>query len=155
MAGLCRLAGAQATTGGEGRWLRREGLLQPVSSHAAGYDDSARAHLSAYMRDDGVNADPIFQRLSTIRGGIVTRRRAELVPDREWYRSRIFTDHLRPCGSDHRLTSLYAWGPTGETSCFTLLRALGERIFPSVSARSSHSFMSNWAFDRRSLASWY
>jgi DNA-binding CsgD family transcriptional regulator len=129
MAGLCRLAGAIGAAGGEGRRLRPSGLLQPVSNHVVGLDDAARAHQVVYMREYGVNADPIFQGIQKIRSAIVTRRRVDLVCDREWYRSSAFTDYRRPCGSDHQLTSMYTRRPGGETSCFALVRSLGERDF--------------------------
>src|SRR5262245_2694434 len=91
MTGLCRLAGATATIGGEGRWVLPDRRLQPVTSYVVGYDDSARAHQAAYMREYGVDHDPIFQGIQKIRPtAIVTRRRVELVSDRTWYRSRSF-----------------------------------------------------------------
>lgn len=129
MAGLSRLVGATLVAGGEGRGFAATGLLEPVSVHGVGFDASTRRHLSAYMDEYGVNADPIFQRLYSSGPRTATRRRVELVPNREWYRSRTFNDYLRPCGSDHQLTSLYTWGPTGEMSCLAMTRALGERDF--------------------------
>lgn len=54
MAGLCRLAGAMATVGGEGRWVRSDGRLQPLTSYIVGYDAAARAHQAAYMRENGI-----------------------------------------------------------------------------------------------------
>ena len=129
MAGLCRLAGAMAVTGGEGRRLQPSRLLQPISNYVVGLDDAARAHQTVYMREYGVNADPIFQGIQKIRAGIVTRRRVDLVRDRDWYRSAAFTDYRRPCGGDHQLTSMYTCAPSGDLSCFGLVRALGERDF--------------------------
>lgn len=89
-----------------------------------GLDETARAHQRTYMRDYGVNADPSFQSIQKIQSTIVTRRRADLVRDQDWYRSPAFYDYRRPCGADHQLTSLYTYGPSGEMSCFSLVRAL-------------------------------
>jgi DNA-binding CsgD family transcriptional regulator len=129
LAGLCRLAGAMAGAGGEGRWLGASRLLQPISNHVVGLGETARAHQAVYMREYGVNADPIFQGIQKLPRGTVTRRRAELVRDGDWYRSAAFTDYRRPCGADHQLTSLSTYAATGETSCLSLVRALGERDF--------------------------
>jgi hypothetical protein len=77
------------------------------------------SHQAAYMREHGVNADPIFQGIQRIQARVVTRRRADLVPDRDWYRSSAFADYRRPCGGDHQLTSVCTGGPGGAMSCFS------------------------------------
>lgn len=129
MAGLCGLVGAIATTGGEGRWLPPSRLMQPHSYYSAGLGDAARAHHGLYMREYGVNADPIFQGIQKSRLGILTRRRVDLVRDRDWYLSPAFNEYRRPWGADHQLTSVYTAASGVELSCFALVRALGDRDF--------------------------
>ncbi|MGE3509988.1 MAG: helix-turn-helix transcriptional regulator [Vicinamibacterales bacterium] len=129
MSGVCRLAGAASATGGEGRWLRPSQLLQPATAHAFGLNDTGVALLSSYMRDYGVNADPIYRRLQHTSGRIVTRRRIELVSDHEWYRSPGFVDYRRRVYMDHQLTSMFQVSSTGAASCIAIHREVGDQDF--------------------------
>jgi len=129
MQGICRIVGAAAATGGEGRWQRPLHPLAAVSSYAVGLDPAAKAALFAYMHEFGVNADPIFQGLQRRLERLVTRRRGELVSDREWYASKAFNDYHRRAGIDHQLTSIYQRRRSDAVSCLTLPRALGDRDF--------------------------
>lgn len=129
MAGVCRLVGASAATGGEGRWLRPSHPLEAVTSHSHGLNDAEQARLFVYMREFGVNADPIFQALQHVPARVVIRRRTELVSDRAWYGSKAFNEYRRSCDADHQLTSLVQVTPTGATSCLALHRSVGDRDF--------------------------
>ncbi len=129
MQGLCRIVGAVAITGGEGRWQRPLRPLAPASSYAVGLDPAARTLLFAYMHHFGVNADPIFQRLQRRSDRLVTQRRAELVSNRDWYRSSAFIDYHRGSGIDHQLTSVYQPRRSDAMSCLALHRASGDRDF--------------------------
>ncbi len=132
MAGVCRLAGAVAATGGEGRWLRpshAQHALQPATSHAFGLNDTAQVLLSAYMREYGVNADPIYRPFQRMPGSIVTRRRVELVSDREWYRSPAFVDYRRRVHCDHQLTSMCQVSAAGAASCIAIHRGTRDHDF--------------------------
>ncbi|MGE3509989.1 MAG: hypothetical protein AB7N65_14015 [Vicinamibacterales bacterium] len=73
MGALIRLVGAVAVTGGEGRWPRPRQLPVQVSMF-------------------GIHTDPVFRSLQGKSTRLETVRRAELVPDREWYRASTFVD---------------------------------------------------------------
>ena len=129
MSGLCRLVGAVAATGGEGWWRRRRGLVEPVTcqSHGLTAKDDRRLHV--YMREFGVNADPIYQRLHGASGRLVTRRRRQLVSDRDWYQSTAFNEYRRLCNVDHQLTSMFQVASNGATSCVAVHREIRDRDF--------------------------
>lgn len=129
MAGVSRLVGAVAVTGGEGRWLRPSHPLSPVTMGAVGLDAAAMGRMSAYMHEYGVNADPIFQALQRQTSRSVTRRRRELIPDRDWYRSSGFNDYRRPSHLDHQMTSVFQVSPSGAISCLALHRGANDRDF--------------------------
>ena len=129
MAGLCRLVGAASATGGEGRWARPLHPAEPVTSYSHGLNAAEHARLLVYMRDFGINADPIYQALQTVPDLHVIRRRAELVSDRDWYTSEAFNDYRRSCDADHQLTSLVQVSPTGATSVMALHRGVRDRDF--------------------------
>jgi DNA-binding CsgD family transcriptional regulator len=127
--GLCRLVGAPAATGGEGRWRRPHSSIEAVSAFDAGLDARARGLFVAYHREVGPAADPIFQALHRVPGPLVVRRRADLVPDAVWYRSRTWTDYRRLGGIDDQLTSIFEISGMGSVSVIALLRTRGERGF--------------------------
>ena len=129
--GIHRLVGGFATTGGEGVWLRPSKPLRPLTTVLVGLDETGRERLSAYMRDQGVLTDPIFQRLQHVAERIVTRTRRELVSNREWYRSASFNEYRRVGGCDHQLTSVYQVSPQGAMSSLCIHRGVGERDFSS------------------------
>jgi hypothetical protein len=103
-AGLCRLVGAHAATGGEGFWLRPTQPVRPMTQCVVGFDDRAYEFFAAYMRAHGVLDDPILRRFQHLPGPITTHSRSELVPDREWYGSPSFNEYRRHAGCDHQLT---------------------------------------------------
>jgi DNA-binding CsgD family transcriptional regulator len=127
--GMCRLVGALGASGGEGMWSRPSKPLRPITTFMVGFDDTVRERLNAYMRVQGVLADPIFQRLQHVPGRIVTRTRRELVPNREWYRSLSFNEYRKGAGFDHQLTSIYQVSPQGAIATVCACRGLGERDF--------------------------
>src|SRR5687767_7508433 len=83
--GLSRLIGGSAVTGGEGYWLRPYGPVQPVTSHDTGLEATTRNYFLAFMREGRLRADLIFDRLQQISERLVTRKRTDLVSDRDWY----------------------------------------------------------------------
>src|SRR5215203_6369908 len=95
LAGLLRLIGGFAATGGEGLWSRPTSPLRAVTGTVIGFEGSSRNLFLKYMREQGVLADPIFQRLQHVTGDIVTCTRRQLVPDREWYHSASFNEYRR------------------------------------------------------------
>jgi DNA-binding CsgD family transcriptional regulator len=129
LAGLLRLIGGFAATGGEGLWSRPTSPLRAVTGTVIGFEGSSRNLFLKYMREQGVLADPIFQQLQHVTGDIVTCTRRQLVPDREWYHSASFNEYRRVAGSDHQLTSVYQVTPQGAVSSLCIHRAVGERDF--------------------------
>jgi len=130
MEGACRLAGGAAATGGEGYWLTQGTSphpIQPVTSHSFGLSEAAKNDFATYMREQAVAADPIYFPFGALAGPIVTRRRVELVSDREWYRSVAF-DYRRRAHCDHQLTSMCQVSST-HASCIAIHRGTNERDF--------------------------
>jgi DNA-binding CsgD family transcriptional regulator len=127
--GLCRLIGAPAASGGEGRWVRPSQFVEALSAFGAGYDADTRALYAAYMRDVTPARDPIFCALQRIPGRLVTHTRRELVSDAAWRRSAVWNDYYRPCHHDDHLVSVCQTSNDTAVSVITIHRALGEREF--------------------------
>jgi DNA-binding CsgD family transcriptional regulator len=127
--GLCRLVGARAATGGEGRWPRPQRDIEATFAVDVGLDSRAHALYAAYMRELGPDHDPIFQALKQVPGRLVVRTRRELVADRAWYRSAAWNGYRRPVDLDDQLTSVYQISDAGVVSVIAMLRAPGERHF--------------------------
>ncbi len=133
--GLCRLIGAPAATGGEGKWSRPYGALEAISVFGTGFDLRGRELYAEYMRRVTPAGDPIFRALRRVPGRLITRRRRQLISDAAWYRSLIWNDFLRPVMIDGQLTSVFQIGDDGAISGICLHRALGEREFSSRDRR--------------------
>jgi DNA-binding CsgD family transcriptional regulator len=127
--GLCRLVGASAGTGGEGRWWRPRHAVEPLSAFESGLDDRGRERYVAFMREQGPAADPIFAALQHVPGRLVTHTRPQLVPDAVWYRSIAYNRYRRAAGADHALTSVYEVSTAGGISVVCLQRSVAERDF--------------------------
>ena len=134
-AGLGRLVGAVACSGGEGTWLRPAERLSPKTSCLVGFDERAADLLAAYMRAHGVLSDPIFQRIQLIESVGVTRTRRELVSDRLWYSSPSFNDYRRLVAWDHQLTSVFQVSARGAMTCLCLHREARDRDFSGRESR--------------------
>jgi DNA-binding CsgD family transcriptional regulator len=133
--GLCRLVGARAATGGEGRWIRPHRDVEATFAVDVGLDPRGHELYIAYMRDLGPGADPIFQAMRQLPGRLVVRTRRELVSDRGWYRSRAWDDYRRPIDLDDQVTSVFQISDAGTVSIIALLRAPGERQFSAREQR--------------------
>ncbi len=120
--GLCRLIGAPAAAGGEGR-------VGAISVFDTGFDPSGHERLMAYTHDLAPRADPILSALQRVPGRLVTRTRRQLVSNAVWYRSATFNDYHRPARLDDQLTSIYQVSERGAISLISLHRALGEGEF--------------------------
>jgi DNA-binding CsgD family transcriptional regulator len=127
--GLCRLVGARAATGGEGRWPRPHRDIEATFAVDVGLGSRGHDLYWAYMRDLGPRGDPIFQALQQIPDRLVVRTRRELVSDAGWYRSTAWHDYRRPVDIDDQLTSVYQTSDAGAVSIIAMLRAPGERQF--------------------------
>jgi DNA-binding NarL/FixJ family response regulator len=120
--GLCRLIGAPAAAGGEGR-------VGTISIFATGFDQRGHERLMAFTRELRPQADPIFSALHHVPGRLVTRTRRQLVSNAVWYRSASFNDYHRPAHVDDQLTSVYQVSESGAVSLISLHRALGDGEF--------------------------
>ena len=129
MHGLGELIGCSSATGGEGIWRRPHEPPQPMTSFDAGFDREARAFFIAYMRDGRLNEDPIFRAMRTSTAYVTTRRRREIVSDRDWYGSIGFNEYRKPSRIDDQLTSICCVGKEGAISSLTAHRLLGDRPF--------------------------
>jgi len=127
--GLIDLLGATAVSGGEGRWVRPDGLIQPISAFDAGLDARGREMHMAYHRELGPNGDPFFRALRYSTGRLVTRTRRQLVPDTVWYRSVAWNEYRRPANVDDHITSVYQVTDDGAINVVAAHRAPGEREF--------------------------
>ena len=133
--GLCRLIGAPAVSGGEGRWIRPHRAVEPLSAFGVGFDSRSFELYMAYMREVKPAGDPVFGALQHIAGRLVTRARRQLVSDAEWYRSVVFNEYHRPAKIDDRLMSVYQTSDAGAVSVISLHRAPGEREFSAREQR--------------------
>jgi DNA-binding CsgD family transcriptional regulator len=131
--GARRLLGGLQTSGGEGWWPIGESL-RVVSAFDSTDDATAHRWFLAYHRARGQHADAFFHAVSVhpgrIPGRLVTRTRAQLVSDAEWFRSSTFQDYRRPAGIGHEMTSLLTTsGGDGAISVVAINRPLGERDY--------------------------
>jgi len=136
--GVCMLVGASAATGGEGRWVRPDHPLEPISGFEVGLDSRTRERWTAYMRE-GPN-DPFLHALRYVPGGLVTRTRRQLVSDTAWYRSVCYNEYRRPAGADHAVMSVYQVSDAGAVSGIAPHRGIGERDFSPREVRLLNFF---------------
>ena len=127
--GVLGLVGATAASGGEGRWQRPRGSATPASAFSVGFDASTRDRYRTYLRTNGVAGDPTMKALGNIPGPLVVRTRDELIPDRDWYHSRLFNEYLKPSHFEHLLYSVSATAEHDAVFVVGLYRGPGERNF--------------------------
>src|SRR5262245_2936407 len=127
--GLLHLVGARAASGGEGRWVRPHGAIEPISAFDAGLDARGRELHMAYHRELGPGGDPFFRALRHVPGRLLTFSRRQLVPDAEWYQSIAWNEYRRPANVDDHITSVYQVTDDGAISVIAAHRAPGEREF--------------------------
>jgi hypothetical protein len=127
--GLCQLLGAKTATGGEGRWLRPHRPIEPLSAFQVGLSGRDYELFVAYMRSNGVIADPVYRPLQRLPGRLITRTRRDVVSDAVWYRSAVYNDNFRPAGIDHRIVSLCQVSDAGAIVGIDLDRARGDPDF--------------------------
>jgi DNA-binding CsgD family transcriptional regulator len=137
--GLCRLVGAFAATGGEGTWARPAMPCRPITAYHVGFDRAGRDRFFAYMRENGVSADPIIRQIQNIPGTITCTRR-DVLADREWYRSISFNEYNKVAGCDHQLNSIHQVSSGGAITALFLVRAPGERDFSPRERRLMNFF---------------
>jgi DNA-binding CsgD family transcriptional regulator len=138
--GLCRLFGALTATGGEGRWVRPHGAIEPISAFQFGLKGRHYELFMAYMRANRAATDPIYRPLQHVRDRLITRTRRQVVSDAVWYRSAVFNENFRPTGIDHRLVSLDQVSDVGAISAIDLDRPMGDPDFSPREQRLLHFF---------------
>jgi DNA-binding CsgD family transcriptional regulator len=137
LAGLCRLLDVTQATGGEAWWRRPREPVQPLSAFGFTEDADAHAQWLAYHRAVGPADDPFFHALARVPGRLVTRTRAQLVPDAAWFRSPSFTIYRRPARIVHEMTSILETTDDGGVSVIALNRTAGA---PEFSPREQRLF---------------
>jgi DNA-binding NarL/FixJ family response regulator len=95
-------------------------------------------HYEQYVATNGFRRTITFQRLTAIAGPLVTRCRAQLVPDRQWYRSQEFTETRQPLGLDDLLFSHARCPHAVGVYTITLNRRLREAPFRSRECHLLH-----------------
>lgn len=133
--GLCRLVGASAATGGEGKRSRRHGAIEAVTGFGTGFDLRGRSLFAEYMRRVTPGGDPVIRALQRVSGRIATRTRRQLISDSVWYRSSTWNDFQRLVKIDNELMSIFQIEDDGALSGICLHRAAGERDFSSRDRR--------------------
>jgi DNA-binding CsgD family transcriptional regulator len=129
MRGLCHLIGATASTGGEGLLVGQDRKIVPLTPIQYGLDSNARSVLRAYVADGAVASDPLVVAVHRASGKLVTRTRTQIVPDRVYYRSPVFTRYLRRAEIGPRLASIYETREGRSVNNIHLHRSPGERDF--------------------------
>jgi DNA-binding CsgD family transcriptional regulator len=127
--GLAITFGVVQAAGGEAWWDRPGHAVRQVSAYSVAAAPAAEEAFRAYHRDNGPVSDPILQAIEPLPDKLVTRTRAQLVPDDVWYRSASFNQYAKLGGTDHRLVSVFQISDRGATSVIALNRALGDRDF--------------------------
>jgi DNA-binding CsgD family transcriptional regulator len=145
-AGLCRLTGARAGNGGEGRMDRRAGRLKGVAYFDAGLEPWEHDLCVSFLTTYGVGLHPIAVRADGWKaagprpGQLSTKTRRQWVPDGQWYRSIAYTDYHRVIRIDHCIVSTLELTADGRFSCLNLHRSTGEPDFASRWRRLVHLF---------------
>lgn len=129
MRGLCQLVGATAGTGGEGLLHGRDRRIVPLTPIQHGLDSNALGVLTAYVADGAVATDPLVSAVHRTPGTLVTRTRTQIVPDRVYYRSPVFTRYLRLAEIGPRLASIYETREGRSVNNIHLHRGPEERDF--------------------------
>jgi DNA-binding CsgD family transcriptional regulator len=127
--GLGRPAGARVMMVGEVRWPR---LHRPISIFQVldtGLEAKERGPFLEFMRTRWPDAHPLCGPLCLM-GRRSTRTRAQLLGDREWYRTEFYNENLKPdFGIDHCINSFRELSADGTSDYITAHRAAGERDF--------------------------
>src|SRR5687767_11021250 len=65
--GLCRLIGTRVGVGGEARWTRPHGRIEPVQAIETGFAPEDRDRIfAAYFREDAPNHESLFSPLQRL-----------------------------------------------------------------------------------------
>jgi DNA-binding CsgD family transcriptional regulator len=99
---------------------------------------SERLYLE-YLSTKQMTRDPAAARMAQIRSPWVTRRRCEVLDDRDWYRSVAFNEWHRRSGVDDHLMSVGPVGPE-RILLLSLWRTVGDRRFQAREATLARLF---------------
>ena len=129
VAGIQRVIGAAMTTLAVLRDIgdpRRRGIEDEVSTPPA--DHNVRTMIDA-LRSSSYVSDGLKAMSERLRfTPMVTARRRELLPDKDWYRSESFNALHRVCGFDDHVYSFRALGG-GRVAVIALRRSLGDQPY--------------------------
>src|SRR5262249_53429285 len=138
--GIAQLLRARAVNGGAIRWNPPDGVIQFTHAVVSGFSASEIAVFAQFMRKREPTADPIFNRLGRLSGPVVTRTRAQLVSDTEWYGSISFNEYRRVVGVDQCVYTLYALPSKGTYNLIGLHRAIKDAAFSPREQKLLHLF---------------
>ena len=127
--GLAIMFGVIHAVAGEAWWPRPGPAVPPVSAYSVVAEPKAEEAFQAYLRVGAPDVDPILSAIGKLPDALVTRTRAELVSDTEWYRSATFNEHFRVGEIDHQMMSVCRVSENSASSVIALNRALGDPDF--------------------------
>lgn len=130
-AGLCALSGSQCAIGGERSGIRI-GQVRTLQTITWGLTPRAVEVFQQYMARGDLTVDlpqhRLYQRLKTLTQRVSTADQQQFVAPREWRRSELYNEYVRPSELEYRLFSYYE--------------------FPSAAPGSSHSVHQGMTFHR-------
>ena len=104
---LCRLLDARVAVGSEVRRVAGTPGLGVVSSVDLGWpSEGTRQWFVRYLAALGIAGDPTLQACLERAQPLVTRRREQIIDDREWYGSDVYNEFRRPAESDDWIGSV-------------------------------------------------
>jgi DNA-binding CsgD family transcriptional regulator len=134
-----RLVGGRVGMSGEARWVGTPRILQPVGAFDGGWDDDGeRAAWLRYMAQHGPANDPVHQKISKLKGPLITRTREQLLDDRQWYDSPQFNEFQKPARLDHFINTYCQLDSPDEITVIGILRELGDPPFESRDRQLIH-----------------
>ena len=134
-----RLVGGRVGMSGEARWVGMPRVLEPTGAVDGGWNsDTERAFWLRYMVEHGPAKDPVHQKISQLRGRLITCTREQLLADRAWYRSFQFNEFHKRSRLDHFINSYCQLRTRDEVTVLGLFRELGDPCFEARDRRLIH-----------------
>jgi DNA-binding CsgD family transcriptional regulator len=133
--GLCRLIGARMGDGGEVHPTRPLGPIDGATCFHSGFEPREQAVYEAFLRAHGISRHPLaiwydkLRRAGTHLGQMSVLTRRQLIPNRDWYESVAYQEHLRVIGTDNLIGSRLESTAEGWRTFIILHRTAGEPDF--------------------------